>query len=119
MIRDPIICKTVFVLKLSFCKVEVLFLTFDVLSLVNHGLDNLNCVERHYFEFHSLARVCLNKYVHYLSNYEVKCRGSNDIVMVKTVFVFKIFAIEEEMLLINGNSLFFLDLGFDSRNSVT
>ena len=118
LICDSIICETVFVLKFGFRKVEVLLLTFDVLSLVNQGLNNLNCIERHDFEIHGLARVCLNKDVHYLSKHEVECRGSHDIVVLKAVFVLKVFAIKEEMLLINGNSLVFLDLGFDIRNSV-
>ena len=118
LISDSIICETVFVLKFGFRKVEVLLLTFDVLSLVNQGLNNLNCIERHYFEIYSLARFCLNKYMHYLSKHEVECRGSHDIVVVEAVFVFKVFAIKEEMLLIDGNSLIFLYLGFHIRNSV-
>ena len=65
----------------------------NVFSLVNQGLDNLNCIERHYFKIHGLARVSLNKDMHHLSNHEVKCRGFHDIVVVKAVFVFKIFAI--------------------------
>ena len=96
-----------------------MLLTFDALSLVNQGFNNLNRIERHDFEINGLARVCLNKDVHYLSKHKVECRGSHDIVVVEAVFVFKVFAIKEEMLLINGNSLIFLDLSFDIRNVVT
>ncbi|KFP25163.1 hypothetical protein N325_02450, partial [Colius striatus] len=109
------------VFQLFASKDQPLLIRGNALLVLDLGLDVLNGITGLDFQGDGLASQGLHKDLHSTPQAQDKMEGGLflDVVVRQGASVFQLFASEDQPLLVGGNALFVLDLGFDILDGIT
>jgi len=118
---DVVVAQGTSVFKLFSGEDKTLLIWWNSLFILDLGFHVLNGIAWFNLKGNSFSCEGLDEDLHTTTQTEYKMESAFllDIVVAQGTSVFKLFSGEDKTLLIWGNSLFILDLGFHVLNSVT
>jgi len=117
---DVIIGQGTSIFQLLASKNQTLLIWGNALLVLNFGLHILNSIRRLNLQSDGFASQRFDKNLHATSQTKDKMKSGFllDIVVAQSATIFQLLASKDQTLLIWGNALFVLNLGFDILNGV-
>merc|ERR1712136_497167 len=120
LLLNVVVRQSTAIFQLLASKDQPLLVWGNSLLVLNLGLDILNSVRGLDFKGDSLAGQGLDENLHATSQTkdQMKCRFLLDVVVGQSTAIFQLLASKDQPLLVWGDPLLVLDLGFDILNGV-
>jgi len=120
LLLDVIVRESASIFQLFASKDQTLLIWRNAFFILNLGFDIFNGVRRLHFQSDCFASQCFDKNLHATSQTQdqVKGRLLLDVIVRQGTTIFQLLTSKDQTLLIWGNTLFILNLGFDILNGV-